>query len=242
MNRLILLFSLCLASCSSGPSRAPNSVDSEQILLISDIHFGPFYDSSLVRQLRNVTDGTQWGPIFESSTVTALSQPLHDTNYPLFKSSLAAMKAVIAEPRVILISGDFLRHDFDRATHASGSRDNAQIDPVVQDFAVKTIQFIADSLRKTFPNTQIIPAVGNTDSACDDYEIGPNEVFLKAMATAFAPSSGTPDFVSQFSSAGHFSTSVAGLPNLHLISMNDVYWSTHYVNSCGDATTNPGQS
>ena len=251
MRKLLLILSVTFLSCSSGQAlRKPDSVAPSTILLVSDIHLDPFYDPVLVQRLKDAKNGSEWSAIFERSSVTGPSRPGNDPNYPLFKASLAAMKAAVPEPKTILIAGDFLRHGFVLAVQTppglplpkeKNKKPNTVIDPAVQDFAVKTIQFIAESFRGTFPDAQILAAAGNNDSACGDYEFAPNEVFLSAMAEAFAPSSGTADFVSQFSGSGHFSTRLAAYPNVQVLAMNDVSWSRRYVNGCGKPSSNPAE-
>ena len=84
---VVLLFVLT-AGCgsdSSGPSPQANL----PIVIISDVHFTPFYDTGIFNDLVN-SPVEQWAAIFQSSSMTDLSSWGHETNYPLLKRVLDA--------------------------------------------------------------------------------------------------------------------------------------------------------
>lgn len=227
---------VAIASCSAPvPDRRPSADRDESVLLISDIHFNPFYDPAVVPELRAASHGSEWAAIFEKSGVKTLSPPKQDTNYPLLRSTLDAIASVEPDPQVVLVGGDFLEHGFSAAAlQAAGKKVGAApIDPDVASFAGKTIEFVASLLRQRFPNAQILATVGNNDSACGDYEVGPNESFLETMANAFAPSSRIDDLVPQFSHAGNFVARMQGIRKLRVVAFDDVYWTSRYRNACG---------
>src|ERR1039458_2240015 len=67
--------------------RAPNT----QAVLLSDIHFNPFYDPKIVPTLMS-SDVSQWEGIFKGSTVLQPSTYGADTNYPLLVLAMASIK------------------------------------------------------------------------------------------------------------------------------------------------------
>ena len=113
-NALLLLYLLLLlrvhALVIASESQTGN------VLLLSDIHFDPLGDRSIVTQLLN-NEVSKWpnilaaAPSFQKGLYPSFGS---DTNYYLLKSALSA--AVSKEPfDFVLISGDYLRHRFARA-------------------------------------------------------------------------------------------------------------------------------
>src|ERR1700722_12418819 len=87
------LFVLSLFGCHKSPSAAVQtdpSLEHEEkdyrALFLSDIHFDPFFDPSLMDSLVK-SDPSDWKSIFERSALTQLSPYRSDTNYPLLKSA-----------------------------------------------------------------------------------------------------------------------------------------------------------
>ena len=80
---------------------------------ISDIHFNPFYDSSLVPQLLKA-EAEQWEAIFATSQVKDYGTYGGDgeTNYNLLDASLKSMASDTAKPAFVVFTGDFIAHDF----------------------------------------------------------------------------------------------------------------------------------
>src|SRR6266498_3979012 len=91
-----------------------SSAFGEKFLSISDIHFNPFADPAIVAKLE-AADVSQWDAILASSTVTTFSTYGSDLNDPLLRSAVAEMQKQLPSPAFVLISGDFLAHDFDKS-------------------------------------------------------------------------------------------------------------------------------
>src|ERR1043166_9357475 len=83
----------------------------DEFISLSDVHFNPYYDTSLMAQLE-ASDVSQWPAIFASSKITTPSTYGADTNYPLFQSFLPDLKVRAANARFVTITGDLLGHDF----------------------------------------------------------------------------------------------------------------------------------
>ncbi len=141
---------------------------------------------------------------------------LDDTNGALFRSGLAAMKAVDPNPPVVFITGDFFAHHF-----AYGS-------------AKATMGHIAAAFRSAFPRAQFVIALGNEDSGCGDYRLAPRAAFLRETADAWAPlvngHGEAPDFVRSFSENGSYLTHLP--TGISAFVTDDVFWSPRYRAGC----------
>lgn len=227
MVRRIAIFVVLLA-CAVGAFAQTGAPPTEQFISISDIHFNPYFDPTLMKQLE-ASDVSGWAAIFQSSKIQQPNSYKSDTNYPLFVSFLADLKTRAAGARFATISGDFLCHDFPQDFQLYATDKSAQ---AYQAFATKTIQFIANELRAAAPGLKIYPALGNNDSDCGDYEITPKGWFLSAFAKAFAPGVKSHGFVTQFSPYGYYATP-APIPDTTIIGLNSIFFSSNYDNACG---------
>jgi sphingomyelin phosphodiesterase acid-like 3 len=141
---------------------------------MSDLHFDPMADPRLVDRLA-AAELEQWRPILESSDDTSLSHYSRDTNWMLLRSALRREKDALPKAAFVLIPCDFLAHTFRREFDAAASDHS---DAAYRVFARKTMEFLAQQLGQTFPNTAILPAIGNNDELCGDYQLQPGGPFL----------------------------------------------------------------
>jgi sphingomyelin phosphodiesterase acid-like 3 len=104
---VLVLLSLPGMGCS-GSSQNPNL----RVGWISDFHFNPFFDSTIVTQLASATPD-QWDTILAASPAHA-AMPVtgEDTNRCLLESALSALREDVAEPTFVVFTGDFLTHHF----------------------------------------------------------------------------------------------------------------------------------
>ncbi|HXO21967.1 MAG TPA: metallophosphoesterase [Thermoanaerobaculia bacterium] len=197
---------------------------------LSDLHFNPFYDPALMPRLMAAEAGG-WRAIFESSTVTGVSGYGADTNYPLLRSALAAAQGSAPHPDFVLISGDFLGHDFHDlfAKSAPDAGDAAYLR-----FVVKTMEFVAGEIRAAFPAAPVLPALGNNDSDCGDYALRPGGRFLAAVEKVWKPLVGerAGSFAETFPAGGWYSVAHPTVPRLRLVVLNTVFFSPKF-NLCG---------
>lgn len=230
-----ILTALCLLLVPhiAGAATAP-----QQWIAVSDIHFSPYVDAKLTERLA-AAPAERWRSIFASAGPMRFSNFGSDTNYALLESSLDAMKTQAGDPQVVIVTGDFLAHEF-RTPFDAAVKNHG--DDAYHDFVDKTIAFLALEFRGAFPKSRIVPVVGNNDGYCGDYESTPRSFFLLHMAQAFAPSVGASDaaaFVSQFTTGGYYTVPLpAG--NAQAVVLNDVFWSWRYTNTCGDRASDPG--
>ena len=207
-------------------------------IVLSDLHFDPFTQPRLVDHLA-AAPPDRWRAIFATGEATAPSGPGTDTNDALLESTLDGAHEAVPDPRVVIISGDFLAHDF-RAKFDRTAK--VHDDAAYHVFVDKTLGFLAWELQTAFPRAHLLPVIGNNDSYCGDYQSTPHDPFLAHMGAAFAASAGASDpnaFITQFSTGGYYTVP---LPVAHAqaIVLNNVFWSTNYKNACGDPKADPG--
>lgn len=213
-------------------------------LSLSDIHFNPYYDTTLLQQLI-VKPASEWESIFETSKVKGFGYygwqtdwTKIDTNWNLFKSSLDEVVAVNPNPDFITINGDFLGHEFEQAFIKYYKNDEA----VMRDFITKTVDFVNSQIEKRFPNTPIFPTLGNNDAFCGDYEIRDSGSFLSRTAPIFARNLkgliDTDEFNESYKKGGYYIAENPNNPGHKVISLNTVMMSGKYL----DASNNVCQS
>ena len=222
MRRTALAALIVLLAC------AGNAQQSDRFISISDVHFDPYYDTSLVAQLE-ATDVSGWAAIFASSKITAPSTYGADTNYPLLQSFLADLKSPAAGARFVTITGDLLGHDFpqDFQLYSPDKSEDAY-----RSFITKTTQFIAAQIKSAAPSIPIYPVFGNNDSDCGDYEFTPGGWYVDVFAKAWG---------TKFSASGNYDVA-SPVPNTRIIGLNTILLSANYDNECGaeDDTTDYG--
>ncbi len=205
---------------------------------LSDLHFNPFYDPALVPALVR-TDAARWEAVFAGSAVKGLGAYGSDVNFPLLESTLAAAARFAQHPDFVLITGDFLGHNFQQlfAKSASPGAGNAALRRFVQ----KTLRFATARIRRTFPRTPVIVALGNNDSACGDYQLQPDSSFLADLTGLWQPLLGpaTGSFRQTFPSGGYYSLPHPTVPHLRVVVLNTVFFSPKYKNGCGNLQPAP---
>ncbi len=182
---LVLAFILIMSSVTQarGVAYLKQTSTAGTFLSLSDIHFNPLYDQGLWKELVK-DDYTDWQGVFAKSSVSGMGTYNNDINYNLLRSALDNMSRQSPDPGFIIITGDFLAHDFQdtfrSVTHISDPKSVAA-------FADKTISFVTLMITQTFPHAAIYPVLGNNDSDCDDYAIQPAGTFLGRTALTWAP-------------------------------------------------------
>ncbi len=198
MNRLLPLAFLFSIALSSGAARG------DQVwLAVSDVHLNPFDRSS-----RPSPYGS-------------------DTNVALFESAISRMKRAVPNPRVILLGGDFLAHNF--AGRAARSKESPEA------AAIRTMRWTAWTFERAFPRAQFAIALGNNDVPCGDYRSANGSAYLAAVARAWAPlvnrRGASPNFAAWFARGGYYDATLP-LPGTRLVVLNTVLFSSQYRGSC----------
>src|SRR5260370_28305658 len=222
---------LQLCGTASGQQAASAPAIAGQILVMSDPHFDPMADPRLGGQLAGA-EPELWSAVLDSSDDRSLGRYGRDSNWMLLRSALRHMAETLPKPAFVLISGDFLAHGFRREFDASASDHS---DAAYRVFVRKTMQFLGQQLEQTFPATPILPALGNNDEECGDYQIQPGGPFLidtLPILRRLVGSAGGPNLERGWHSYGNYSARVSGI---RVLSTNTNFLSVHYRNACGAA-------
>lgn len=225
-----LLAMMVAAGCATAGFPAAPAGTGPTVLLVSDLHFNPFADASLVPALRG-TPTSAWAQVLAKTQPATPSTYGADTNYPLLRSAGAAMKQAAPSPAFVVITGDFLAHKYqDKYTGVFGDTVGYAA------FTDSTIAFLARWADSLYPNVPIYPAIGNNDSDCGHYAVVANGQFLRSAARSWGPlaqrGGGAPGFGASFAAAGHYTARVPGT-GTRLVMLNDVFLSRDYDTSCG---------
>jgi sphingomyelin phosphodiesterase acid-like 3 len=214
---LTLILQLQLAACGGGTTDTTNN--SFPVVVVSDVHFDPFYDPSLFPALVDA-DVSEWENIFKTSTITTPSTWGSDANYPLLALALASIRQNKGGSPLIIFTGDILVHHFSQTFYSLyGSQDV----PAMQAFADKTVAFFMNQLKLSAPDLPIMFTLGNNDSYAD-YVVDSN--FLSNTAEIFYTKcmNGAADrqaFLDTFLAGGYYWASLPG-KNLLVISLNTI--------------------
>ena len=207
--------------------------------MMSDLHFDPMADPKLVDRLSSA-EPKEWPDIFESSDNKTPARYGADSNWALLRSALWQTKQTLPNPAFLVLPGDFLAHNFRRQFDAAAANHS---DAAYRQFVHKTMQFLALQLERTFPDTAILPALGNDDSYCGNYQLQPQGPFLADTVPIFRAlvgALGSLGFDRSWMSYGNYSVTVRGL---RMIFPNTVFFSANYHNGCGSAAdADPGSA
>lgn len=222
----------CAATESGAQARARPAREST-VLLVSDLHFDPFTaGAEVVRTLRG-TPTARWAGVLAAAPAAPPSTYGSDSNYPLLVSAGAAMRQAVPRPAFVVVTGDFLGHDFEQKYDSmfAGTPDSAG----AATFADSTMAFMARWMGSLFPpDVPVYPSIGNNDSGCNDY--GMDTQFQRSAARSWAPlaqrGGRAPGFVAAFDSGGYY-TARPPAANATLVVLNDIYWSRSYDATCG---------
>ena len=131
-------------------------------LLVSDIHFEPFWDSAKAAQLESAP-ARSWDAILAAAPSAdrqqrfdALQDKCHargpDTPYALFKSSLTAIRSKAGAAGFVVVSGDLVAHAFSCKYSALFPQASPQ---AYRAFVVKTLDYVLHALRKALPGVGV---------------------------------------------------------------------------------------
>jgi sphingomyelin phosphodiesterase acid-like 3 len=222
-------------------------------LLLSDIHFDPFWDPAKLPQLA-AAPPSAWRAILAAAPspdqpqrFAALQQSCHvrgaDTSFALFDSSLKAMRAHAAGAKFVTVSGDLLAHAFDckyKALVPNSTLDNYRA------FVEKSIDYVMDELYGTYPNVPVYIALGNNDSDCGDYRLDPHSEFLAAVAKEVTKDFSTAERQAaevSFAAGGYYAASLPSpIQNARLLVLNDIFMSKSYATCSGKPDTTAAEA
>jgi sphingomyelin phosphodiesterase acid-like 3 len=236
---------LLLFTSAANAQTAHSNANTVPVLMLSDIHFDPFADPTLVSKLA-AADVKAWPAILDAPPKPAVAAAYtqlqktcgargSDTNESLFKGSLAAEHAQIPAPLFITVSGDLMAHKFDcryKTLVPKGSEADASA------FAAKTVTYVVQRLHSTFPKTPIYFALGNNDSGCKDYNEDENSAYLKADGKVFSAAvlndANAKSVLKDFSALGDYAVQLpAPFRNTRLLVMQDLFEAKTYAHCDG---------
>ncbi|MFZ0304469.1 MAG: hypothetical protein WAL75_17385 [Terracidiphilus sp.] len=215
------------------------------VLMVSDIHFEPFWDPGKAAQLAAAPEA-EWTEILASAAspdretqFAAIQQACRtrgaDTSYPLFASSLVAMKANAGGAKFVTVSGDLISHSFNCKF--------AQVFPKARPgeyrvFVEKTIKFVILALHDALPGVRVYASLGNNDSDCSDNQLDANSSFLgdlDKVFTADVPAIDLDEARADFAIGGNFSTALPRpFANTRLIVLDDLFMASNYRTCAGE--------
>src|SRR6185437_3229776 len=186
---LLAIFCIDAGELVLGQSRPAQGGRTASALLLSDIHFDPFHDPGKVMRLADAP-ASAWEEILaepasadQPAAFAALQRRCNargvDTSYELFRSSLRAEQNEARDAKFVTLSGDLVAHGFS-CRYAALVPDKTAKDYVA--FVAKTVEYVTNQLRKTFPGVPVYAALGNNDSGCGDYRLDGESDFLAATA------------------------------------------------------------
>jgi sphingomyelin phosphodiesterase acid-like 3 len=179
---LLCFLFLAGAALAQSPQQAKATVPA---LLVSDIHFDPFWDPAKLPQLA-AAPVSQWRAILAAAPspdreqrFQSLQQGCHvrgaDTSFALFDSSLKVMRKPAAGAKFVTLSGDLLAHDF-QCKYSALFPNSAP--GAYGAFVEKTLDYVTGELDGAFPGVPVYVALGNNDSDCGDYRLDAHSEFL----------------------------------------------------------------
>jgi hypothetical protein len=231
-----LALQLCGTASGLEAAQAPSIAG--QVLVMSDLHFDPMADPRLVDQLA-AAEPEQWSAVLDSSGDRSLGRYGRDSNWMLLRSALRQMAETLPKPGFVLIPGDFLAHGF-RQEFDAAAGDHS--DAAYRIFVRKTMQFLGQQFEQTFPAIPILPALGNNDEECGDYQLQPGGPFLAdtlPILRRLVGRADRPGFDRDWRSYGNYSARVSGI---RVLSTNTNFLSVHYHKACGSAADgDPGR-
>ena len=217
------------------------SAKNAYILNLTDIHFDPFYDTTIVPELIK-SDVSKWDKIFQTSKITSYGSYTADTNYNLFASSLKSMKKNVEHPDFILFTGDFICHDFSTKFSPFNKKQSAEH---LHAFIFKTVEYVVFKLGEIYPKTPFYFTLGNDDSYIGDYQVEPKGSFLKDTSQLFYDKiffNGIiqkNEFKSSYGYGGYYSAAVPNIENAEIIVLNSIFYTAGYQYN-GKADSHPG--
>ncbi len=218
----------------------PHAPATVPALLVSDIHFEPFWDTAKTAELAAVPV-EQWDDILAAppssdreQRLAALQQACHsrgaDTSPALLSSSLQAMREQAADARFITVSGDLISHNFE-CKFAKTLPKAAPAD--YQAFVVKTIAYVQAELRKSFPGVPVYTALGNNDSGCADYRLDAHSEFLAETGKLTIPGVASTRS-GGFAAEGDYSAPLpAPIHHARLLVLDNLFQSKRYATCSG---------
>ncbi|HTA77284.1 MAG TPA: metallophosphoesterase [bacterium] len=204
-------------------------------LMMSDIHFNPFDDPSLIKRLV-AAPVEEWQSILETSTHKTFPGYDADPNYALVTSSLDKAMSLGVKYDYAIITGDYLSHNFKKAFQKYVSGDSKAL----KDFSTKTAVFVARIVQSRLSGVPVYFAVGNHDSECDNYEMTASDDLWKVLAQEWTAVASDETAAANFVHGGYYAVPHPTLKNHEIVALNSVFWAKKYEGGCKTDPADPG--
>jgi sphingomyelin phosphodiesterase acid-like 3 len=236
----LLLTALCLPA-QKQHTHVPRTVPA---LMLSDIHFEPFYDPVKTVQIFSAPIN-RWSAILDSAPTptrekdfATLNDVCHsrglDTSEVLWRSTLRAMQVHATTATFVTVSGDLLAHEFEckfKRTFPTASDQDYVL------FTANTIRYLVRGLQSAFPARPLYVSMGNNDSGCGDYREDRNSAFLNKVAkivTASLPPDDREENLRDFAIGGYYNAPLPReIPHARILVLDDLFSSYKYT-SCNN--------
>jgi sphingomyelin phosphodiesterase acid-like 3 len=237
-------------TASSGVGQSKATIPA---LLVSDIHFEPFWDPARAAQLA-AAPASQWTAILAAAPspdreqrFQALQESCHargaDTSFALYESSLKAMRGHAAGVGFVTVSGDLISHAFQCKYDALFPQSTPE---AFRTFVEKALDYVVGELYSSFPGVPVFVALGNNDSDCGDYRLDAHSQFLEASGrevTKDFPASERPRAQESFAAGGYYSVSLpAPIKNARLLVLNDIFMAAGFQTCAGKADSSAAEA
>lgn len=238
--KILALWAVVVGTAWPAAAQAPAA----RFLAIGDFHFDP-YDGLTREQFAVLAAAPleRWPELLASQRPAAWGR---DSPLALVDSALADARRVLPDPDFILCPGDFLAHGWQNKYDRLAAASRSQNVEAYRTFTTNVLRLLAQRVRQAFPETPFLPVLGNDDSYCGDYAIGPNSPFLAMFAEVWAPLLNAPvaedalrDLHATFARRGYYTLKLPQLVKHRLIALNTVFFSALYDNACGDPADTP---
>jgi sphingomyelin phosphodiesterase acid-like 3 len=257
-------FTLCVAAVFAGapgmkaqavaPAQKPATTSAAgptvEALFVSDIHFEPFWDPAKAAKLKTAPV-SEWNAILAGPVSTDQAAKFAelqkickvrgaDTSYPVYESSLRAIREDASGAKFVVLSGDLVAHDL--------SCKYATVFPKAgpgeyRAFAEKTIDYVMRKLRSALPGVPVYATLGNNDSDCGDYQLDPDSAFLAEIGkflTADFPAKERAEALRTFAEGGYYNVRLpAPMAHARMVVMDDLFMSQRYATCGGKASPVP---
>jgi sphingomyelin phosphodiesterase acid-like 3 len=240
----LLCIGVALAQTGQPAAKPAPANATVPVLLLSDIHFEPFWDPGKVAQL-DAAPVAKWNAILAPPPASGRQQSFNDlqqgcnargsdTSFTLYQSSLEAMRTDAGGAAFAAVSGDLISHEFHcKYFKLFPKASNSQYKAFVE----KAVEYVIGELNASFPKTPVYFALGNNDSECDDYLLDANSGFLKETGdevTRNFPAAERQDAEQTFSAGGYYGISLpAPIQNARLLVLDDLFMSKNYRSCAG---------
>ena len=202
---------------------------SGRFVTITDLHFNPFFDASLVAELK-AKPAAEWGAVLAKTTPTGFGDygGSDETNDALLRSVLADAARREGNPDFVLFTGDIIAHEFQSRFGVSSPT------PEYEAFVLKSVRYVLGLISETFPGKPVYFTLGNNDSYCGDYMVAPEGAFLADTAELIAKQMlKAPAAAADYKKGGYYSVAVPGLEKSRMVAVNTILFSRKYQDACG---------